>query len=57
MEPLTADDPMKSFRDALERIEANMVAAFRSYDKAPEPVPYAVCRMPRPTRTASSRKS
>jgi hypothetical protein len=40
MEPLKADDPMKSFKDALDRFEANMVAAFRSYDNGPEPEPY-----------------
>lgn len=34
------DDLMKSFKDALDRFEANMIAAFRSYDKDPEPAPY-----------------
>jgi hypothetical protein len=34
------EDPMKSISDALDRFEANMIAAFRSYDKGPEPAPY-----------------
>jgi hypothetical protein len=40
MEPLIDDDSMRGFKDALERFEANMIAAFRSYDKGPEPAPY-----------------
>ncbi len=40
MEPLIPDDAMQRLRDALRRFEANMIAAFRSYDNSPEPPPY-----------------
>jgi hypothetical protein len=40
MEPLLPEDAMQRFQDALDRFEANMIAAFRSYDTDPEPAPY-----------------
>jgi hypothetical protein len=48
MERLIADDCMKDLKDALDRFEANMIAAFRSYDQGPEPAPYVETDADRP---------